>query len=108
MFLSLNTLSYGKKNKTESWTEEGCGTRYLKKTKPVMRQSPSSKTIFLILTVSAALIISTIVGNTLIGMAVYKTKTFRTLVNYILIRFSVVAFLFVEVLAEYQGMEPEG
>lgn len=42
--------------KTESWTEEGCGTRYLKKAKPVMRQSPSSKTIFLILTVSAALI----------------------------------------------------
>lgn len=38
-------------------------------------------------------------GNTVIGMAVYKTKTFRTLVNYILIRFSVVAFLFVEVLA---------
>ena len=70
-----------------------------KESKTCDAPEPISNTIFLTLTVSAAL--SAIVGNILICMAVYKTKTLRTPANYLLVSLSVASLLFVPVLGGY-------
>ena len=58
-----------------------------------------STAIFLTLTITSA--ISATVGNTLICMAVYKTKTLRTPANHLLVSLSVASLLFVPVLGGY-------
>ena len=58
-----------------------------------------STAIFLTLTITTA--ISATVGNTLICMAVYKTKTLRTPANHLLVSLSVASLLFVPVLGGY-------
>ena len=62
-------------------------------------QGNLSTAIFLTLIITTAL--SATVGNILICMAVYKTKTLRTPANYLLVSLSVASLLFVPVLAGY-------
>ena len=60
---------------------------------------PYSTGTFLALCVTG--IVSAAVGNTLVCVAVYKTKTLRTSANYLLVSLSTASLLFVPVLVGY-------
>lgn len=52
-------------------------------------------------TLSVTGIITAILGNSLVFLAVYKAKTLRTSANYLLVSLSLASLMFVPVLASY-------
>ena len=74
-------------------------TMHSKENRTCNGPEPHSTGIFLALCVTG--IVSATVGNTLVCVAVYKTKTLRTSANYLLVSLSTASLLFVPVLVGY-------
>ena len=97
LFFPQKTLSYHKRNRDKKGKMEP--NIHSEKNITCDPQGNLSTAIFLTLIITTAL--SATVGNILICMAVYKTKTLRTPANYLLVSLSVASLLFVPVLGGY-------